>query len=133
MLHGRVENNSVLLKDVTIEVVKDNEIVDEFINNKNGSYKYRFALGSIYNISFTKEGYITKTVGVIAQTPDSLITGNFFFQLDIDLFQMKEGIEEEPVFPAIANILIKDQKDGFIYDKRYVRWASEEYELLKME
>ena len=45
---------------------------------------------------------------------------------------MKEGIEEEPVFPAIANILIKDQKDGFIYDKRYVRWASE-YELLKME
>ena len=46
MLHGRVENNSVLLKDVTIEVVKDNEIMDdEFINNKNGSYKYRFALG----------------------------------------------------------------------------------------
>ena len=92
MLHGRVENNSVLLKDVTIEVVKDNEIVDEFINNKHGSYKYRFALGSIYNISITIEGYITKTVGVIAQPPDSLIIVHFFCQLDIDSFQRNEGI-----------------------------------------
>lgn len=131
-IHGRVENENTKVKDVNIEIVKDNQLLDEFTNNANGSYKVRLELGSIYNITFTKEGYVTKTIGVIAKTPDSLVTGVYFFQLDIDVFTLEDE-DPQTVFPDVAQLILKGEKQGFVYDKQYVRWITGEFEEKKEE
>lgn len=130
-IHGRVEDGSTKLDEVDIEIIKDNQYEDEFQNNANGSYKLRLELGSIYNVTFRKEGYVSKTIGVIAKTPDSLITGQYFFQLDINIFELEEGQDSETVFPDVAQLILKGEKAGFVYDKTYVRWISSEYKLKK--
>jgi hypothetical protein len=130
-IHGRVENENKLVKQVSVEVVKDNELIDEFTNSSNGSYRLSLKLGSVYNVTFFKEGYISKTVGVIAKTPDSLITGQFFFQLDVDLFPLNMPDTNETVFPDVAKLFLKDEKEGFVYDKQYVRWITNEFDAKK--
>ena len=130
-IHGRVQNENQSIKEVAIEVVKDNELIKEFGNYKNGSYKVRLELGSIYNVSFYKEGYVIKNIGVIAKTPDSLLVGQFFFQLDIDLFKIDQPDTSVTVFPDVAKLMLKGAKEGFIYDKQYVRWISNEFDAKK--
>ncbi len=134
-MYGRVEEGSTVLKDVTIEVIKDNKMIKEFKNNVKGAYEISFDLGSIYNVKFLKEGYVTKSIDVIAMTPDLSMSGNYFFQLDIDLFRLGENPEdeEEVLLPSVAKIYLKDAKEGFIYDQKYVRWISDEYDELKEE
>jgi hypothetical protein len=130
-IHGRVENENKSVKETRIELIKDNELVKEFTNNVNGSYKVRLELGSIYNITFYKEGYVSKTIGVIAKTPDSLLVGQFFFQLDVDLFNINEPDTSEVVFPDVAKLMLKGAKEGFVYDKQYVRWITGEFQAKK--
>lgn len=130
-MHGRIENGASTLKDVTIKVYENNEMIREFSNNVNGAYSTKFSLGNVYSIEFSKEGYITKSIDVIAMTPDSLMSGMFFFQLDIDLFEENLDNDEDAILPSAAKIFLKDTDQGFIYDKRYVRWAGEEYEAVK--
>lgn len=130
-MHGRVENGPSSIKDVEIRIYENNELIREFTNNLNGSYSAKFSLGNVYSMEFSKKGFITKSIDVIAMTPDSLMSGMFFFQLDIDLFEEIPDREPEMVLPSAAKIYLKDTEQGFIYDKRYVRWAGEEYESIK--
>lgn len=132
-IHGRVENENSKVKDVRIEIVKDNQLVDEFVNNVNGSYRLQLDLGSIYNVTFYKDGFVTKTIGVIAKTPDSLLSGQYFFQLDVDIFVVTDSDQHETVFPDVAHLVLKGQEEGFVYDKTYVRWISSEYKIKKEE
>lgn len=130
-MHGRVENGSSSIKDVDIRIYENNELIREFSNNVNGAYSAKFALGNVYSVEFSKEGFITKSIDVIAKTPDSLMMGMFFFQLDIDLFEETDESDSEAILPSAAKIYLKDTDQGFIYDKRYVRWAGEEYQSIK--
>lgn len=120
-----------MVKDVDIKIYENNELILEFSNNVNGAYSTKFSLGNVYSMQFSKEGYVTKSIDVIAITPDSLMSGMFFFQLDIDLFKQTEEEEADALLPSAAKIFLKDTDQGFIYDKRYVRWAGEEYQSIK--
>ncbi|MBL4708101.1 MAG: hypothetical protein JKY48_06640 [Flavobacteriales bacterium] len=128
-VYGKVKHKTGIVGNVNLEVYKDNELSKELVNYKNGSFKLELPLGSIYSITFKKEGYIEKSVAVIAKT-DSLnrVNGRFFFQLDIELFKSEENSVDESILPPVAKLYIKNQNSGFKYDKKYVKWVAEEYE-----
>ncbi len=126
-VHGRVMNEKKTLGNIEIEVVQDNKILMDFITPKNGSYRLRLPLGHIYNVSFSKLGFIKKTVGIntIAKDEDS---GQYFFQLDIDLFEMTD---DEFLAPTVAKVFLKNASSGFVYDKSYLKTMTGEYEEYK--
>lgn len=127
-LHGRMVDGDKNIAAVSIEVIKDNEIIYEGYSQKNGSYKIDLPLGAIYNVAFIKDGYITKQVGVITTHPEQDISGTYFFQLDLELFKIRPEEVEETVLPPVAKLYIKDKEKGFTYDKNYVKWVAEQYE-----
>lgn len=128
-VYGKVKYKNSILNEVSIEVYKDNELQQEMINLKNGSFKLTLALGSVYNISFRRDSYIQKSVAVIAKADSSVnINGRYFFQLDIELFKEEGGEIDETILPPVAKLYIKDQTTGFAYDKKYVKWVAEKYE-----
>jgi hypothetical protein len=129
-LHGKVVNDSKSLGYVPFEVIKDNEIVEEGMTQKNGSYKIDLELGAVYSVAFKKEGYITKTVGVITKSEED-ISGLYFFQLDIDLFKVDSERQDETMLPPVAKLYIVERDKGFIYDKQYVKWVAGQYEELE--
>ena len=128
-LHGRMVEGRGTVPNVSIEVIKDNQIIYEGKSQNNGSYKIDLQLGAVYNIAFIKDGYVTKQVGVIAMHPDEDedISGMYFFQLDLELFKVEAEQVEETVLHPVAKLYIKDKNKGFVYDKDYVKWAAGEY------
>jgi hypothetical protein len=129
-IHGRAENESQVVPFVTIEVIKDNEIVSQFVSLRNGSYKIDLVLGSVYNLSFKKDGYVEKSIAVIGVS-DSTIDGRYFFQLDVELFRFDQEEMDETMLPPVAKLYIKNENSGFTYDKKYVKWISNQYEELE--
>lgn len=127
-LHGRMVEGNNTIPNVSIEVIKDNEIIYEGFSQKNGSYKINLPIGAVYNIAFQRDGYVTKQVGVIAVHPDEDISGSYFFQLDLELFKI--GAEElsETILPPVAKLYIEKKEDGFTFDKNYVKWVAGEYD-----
>lgn len=127
-LHGRMVDGRNTVPAVSIEVIKDNEIIYEGYSQKNGSYKIDLPLGAVYNIAFQKDGFITKQVGVIAKHPKEDISGTYFFQLDLELFKVDSSDVEDSILPPVAKLYIKEKENGFTYDKDYVKWVAERFE-----
>ncbi len=91
-VYGKVKYKNSLLNEVSIEVYKDNELQQEMINLKNGSFKLTLALGSVYNISFRRDNYIQKSVAVIAKADSSVnISGRYFFNWILSCLRKREG------------------------------------------
>lgn len=127
-IYGKVKYKKGMMSEVKIEVYKDNELQKEMKNLINDSFKLDLKLGSVYSIAFSKDSYIEKSVSVVAKTDSTTsISGRYFFQLDIELFKEEDGEVDETVLPPVAKLYIKDQNTGFVYDKKYVKWAAEEY------
>lgn len=128
-LHGKIKHRNSVVNDVQIEIYKDNEVVKRFSNLKNGAYKLELYLGHVYNVTYSKDGYVNKSVAVVAKTDSTTrINGRYFFQLDIELFRLDEADEDESIIPPVAKLYIKDQKNGFTYDKKYVKWVAGHYD-----
>jgi hypothetical protein len=128
-IHGKVKYKTSLLDDVKIEVYKDNQLQQEAKSLRNGSFRLDLKLGSIYNVTYLKKDFIEKSVAVIARADSSLvINGRFYFQLDIELYKEGDGQTDNTVLPPVAKLYIKDATTGFSYDKKYVRWISDQYE-----
>tara|TARA_R110000868_G_scaffold57616_2_gene177984 strand:- start:138 stop:614 length:477 start_codon:yes stop_codon:yes gene_type:complete len=127
-IYGIVVHNKSTLKNVKIEVYKDNELQQETENLSNGSFKLTLKLGSVYNVSFLKNDYIQKSIAVVAKTDSSIsISGRFFYQLDIELFKEDDGVIDETALPPAAKLYINDASTGFTYDKKYVKWVAKRY------
>ena len=128
ILYGRVENQGKVLGYVDLEIVKDNDTIIQVSTQKNGDYKVNFELGSVYNIAFSKPGYIKKTVDVIGVSPQKdKVSGKYTFQLDIELLKENENRVDETMLPPVAKLYITDPNEGFTFDKRYVKWGFDEY------
>lgn len=128
-LHGKVKHKKSVINSVFIEIYKDNELMKTADNMRNGAFVMQLDLGSVYNISFSKKGYIAKSVAVVAKADSSTtIKGRYFFQLDIELFKEEDHEEDESILPPVAKLYIKDESKGFRYDKKYVRWVAGHYE-----
>lgn len=128
ILHGRVENKGKVLAYVDLEIVKDNDTIIQVSTQKDGNYKVIFELGSVYNVAFSKPGYVKKTVDVIGISPEKdKVSGKYTFQLDIELMKENEDRVDETMLPPVAKLYITDPKEGFTFDKRYVKWGIDEY------
>lgn len=131
ILHGKIVNLGKTVPLVNYEVIQDNEIIMEGTTLQNGSFQIKLELGSVYDITFSKEGYITKQVGVIAKYPEQDITGKYFFQMDLELYRVDEDRLDETMLPPVAKLYIKEPAKGFTYDKDYVKWVSSQFEDLE--
>ena len=129
-IHGRVENENATIPYVSVAVVQNNELVKELVTLRNGSYRLDLDLGSVYNIEFTKEGFVGKSVAVIGKA-DSTINGRYFFQLDVEIFRLDQEDIDETMLPPVAKLYIKSEEEGFTYDKKYVKWISNHYDDLE--
>lgn len=131
-IHGRVENKNKALSHVLIEVYKDNELMHHSKTHKNGAFKIDLPLGSVYNIDFSLDSYVNKSIAVIAKS-DSLevVSGRYFYQIDIELFRVDQDEIDETVLPPAAKLYMVNPQSGFMYDKKYVRWVSGEYKDVK--
>ena len=125
-LHGKVQNKNAGISLVDIEVYRNNEVYYQGKTLRNGSFKVDLELGFIYNIAFMKEGFVEKSVDVIGKA-DSTIVGRYFFQIDIELFKVNQNEVDETMLPPVAKLYIKEEEEGFRYDKKYVKWISNEY------
>lgn len=126
-MHGKVKNELRIVKETTIEVYQDNALILVTENQRNGGFKLDLDLGSVYSVTFKKEGFVDKSIAVIAKS-DSTIIGRYFFQLDIELFRVDQNEFDESVLPPAAKLYIKSEDDGFKYDKKYVRWIANQFE-----
>lgn len=121
-IHGLVLHKQSISKAVKIEAYKDNELQQAAENLSSGSFKLTLELGSVYNVSFFKSGYIEKSIAAVAKTESSIsISGRFFYQLDIEIFKEGDGNVDETALPPAAKLYINEQSTGFTYDKKYVK------------
>ena len=81
-IHGRAENKGNPIPHVVIEVYKDNEVLHNSKIHHNGAFKLDLDLGSVYNIDFSLDGYVNKSIAVIARSDSAMaLNGRFFIRL----------------------------------------------------
>lgn len=128
-VYGKVIHKDENVGSVNIEIHQDNDLLKELNSYANGSFKVELVLGSVYNIAFKKENYIDKSVAVIAKMDSTgKLSGRFFFQLDIEMFKSDDNELDESLLPPVAKLYIRNLKNGFQYDKKYVKWVANKYE-----
>ena len=131
-LYGRVENKGRVLENVSIEIVKDNDSIIQTSAKRNGSYTLSFELGSIYNIAFSKDGYLSKSVEIIGISPEKeKVSGRYNYQMDIELQKYKKDDKSETLLSPVVRLVLLNDKKGFVYDSDYSKWAADEYKNLK--
>jgi hypothetical protein len=91
------------------------------ITDSKGRLNIRLPLGKKFSMSFTKKGYIKKSISV-----DTHINGeskenkkNFEFTYDIDIFEKVEGLDVTVLNAPVAKIEYKPFDKAFIYDVEY--------------
>ncbi|MFT5920265.1 MAG: hypothetical protein ACI9FU_002083, partial [Granulosicoccus sp.] len=90
-----------------------------------GKSKMTFSLeyGNIYQLSFAKEGYITKKISINTKRVPLEIQeeGDTDFDFAIEIFKQYEGVNTVVFNQPVAKYAFDPQVDEFIYDTDYTK------------
>lgn len=115
-VNGKVSNEG--REECKIELLHNSD-VQEIILLKKGKKKFSFSLkrNQHYIIRISQPGRQTKNICIHTSLPDTQ-TGNFEFDFETRLTELRENIEADPVNP-VASIYYHEKKQCFYYHKSF--------------
>lgn len=126
LLEPKSGDQSTFVTDVTITIRNgDNEVIKEYMNRPTGFYSVILEGGQDYTVSFSKKGYIQKSVEINAADLEPLEKQKSFKLLtDITLFaQPKTGDFSAFARQPMARCIYNDSRKRLEWDMQYARIA----------
>lgn len=115
---GWVVKDDQPLSNVQITISEDGEVLSAMKTNFAGSFSLFVPFQKEYQVSFSREGHITKNVIIDTQTPvepDSLFY--YFFQFEVELFEDSPYARREFFKDPVAIVFY----DAGVHDFEYYR------------
>jgi hypothetical protein len=121
-VYGTIKDQSTrkLLADVEIVITKDGKHYDKVMVGKSGKYDVWLPLGSSYELTFGKQGYVAKKLRFDTQTiPVEDRKGGFENMSEVNLFELKEGFDTSILDKPVGIFSFNSAKNSFDFDENY--------------
>ena len=122
LINGNIVTNESSPEGAKVIIAKNGNRIDEQSITKKGRFDLKLALGADYKITFTKDGYVTKTVSINTEVPEESIEANPNFppvKLIINLLPHMDGVDLGVFDQPIAILAYSPELDDFTFDKDY--------------
>ncbi|MCX6296139.1 MAG: hypothetical protein NTX97_08730 [Bacteroidetes bacterium] len=131
-INGLAIEKNVPINGVTVKLYKENEEMqwEEVTSVEYHEHSFNFNLkrNSYYTIEISKEGYVTRSIGISTKLPDNIITvgsAKFLFEFDVELFKEKKGVNDYYLDFPVALIKYNETNQIFEYDTKYTKHIKE--------
>ena len=120
-ISGKVRENKEKLSGVRISLLNEGEEISFQTTENSGKFLYKLPLQANYMLIFSKRGYRSKYVEVIAENiPEfDAAFGYEFGGLDVTLFKEIQGLNDELLDEPVAKIIYDTIQMKFIFDVKY--------------
>lgn len=113
------DDHKIPLDSAFVSVMnEDGKTVWSGLTDSKGRLNIRLPFGKKFTMSFTKKGFVRKTISV-----DTHVSGdnkkNYEFTYDIDIFEKVEGLDVSVLDSPVAKIAYKPYDKTFTYDVAY--------------
>lgn len=132
-IQGIVKDDETLKKmqGVTVIVLQNGSQFDAMQTNGGGKYEFSLPLGYVYDIRFTRNGMVAKTVRFdTTGIPEEDQAGGFQSDMGMNLFPMIEGFDTSITDEPIGLAAFDEQKNSIEFDYQY---TSERQRLIEAE
>jgi len=120
-----VDENNSKMRDVTINLYQENELISSIIWAKKFSYDLK--IDKYYTLELVKKGFIPKRIAISTFDGDK---GADPFMFVMELLKTREGIDESELdFPS-ALIEYKKNKGSFSFNVPYSKSIKKEQQLV---
>src|SRR5213080_2172705 len=93
---GSVLTEGKGVEGASIKVLKGEENVDNFLSSSGGKFIINLDLNHLYTITFSKNGYITKSVLIDTKVPPEENTQIYSYKFKMELIKLPEGVPSPP-------------------------------------
>lgn len=125
-LYGKVFHKESQVKGVTIEVFIEDSLVYTDQSNVFGKFNIKLTEGYEYQINFTKEKFITKTVIVQSFALDGDKLSPFAFDLDLVKERDFRYVDIPNDLGRVAELYFDEEIKALSWDRRYTQEAHNE-------
>ena len=133
-LEGKIRENKEKLAGVKVSLLVDGEEVDYFVTENNGRFKYKLPLQKNYFMVFSKPGYRSKYINIIASNipEDDAEFGYEFGGLDVSLYKEIKGLNDAILDKAVAQIVYDTNEYKFKFDAGYFEEIQDRMDSLQL-
>ncbi len=116
---GRFEVKEGELSGSIVTIEKNGQSVKSFQPSK-GKNDLGLEFGYNYTISFSKPGYVSKSIVFITSVPDDIKDkGSFQYEFTLEIFKPVDGVNTMVYNQPVAKIYYSRETDNFADDKNY--------------
>ncbi len=127
-----VETNHKM-ESVIVQVTQDGKSFDSYTTSGSSKFEFDLPLGHLYNIKFSKDGYIGKKIEINTKyIPEEDQEGGFKLDLDMSLFEYIEGFDESILEEPIGIAAYDAGRNSIEFDFDYTRQIMNKVEAEKI-
>lgn len=126
-LIGLATEKRIPLEGVIVKLYKENEELqwEEITSIEYHEHSFSFDLNKnlYYTIEISKNGYVTRSIGISTQLPNSVkIDGiKFTFEFEVELFKEAKNSDDYYLDFPVALIKYNESNKVFEYDEKYTK------------
>lgn len=115
-LSGSLKVDQGIVDGAKIDLSNENVIIQSITANRTGNFRYRLMLNKSYLITFSKDGYYSKSVIFDTHVPEDVCSGDCAFppyQMLVTLLKSVPGVTESTLQSQIGKIVYNRDADNF--------------------
>ncbi|MCE3229148.1 MAG: hypothetical protein K0S32_3699 [Bacteroidetes bacterium] len=122
-LEGTILCENRTLQGAQVSVTRDGKAFTSFVTDVDGSYNLYLPLGSNYEISVSKKGYVKKmyTVSTTGVSEESAQKKFPVIVADLEILKAVDGIDYSLFNQPMNKYFFDKKKDNFEFDKDYMK------------
>lgn len=124
---GLAIEKDIPIDGVIVKLYKENEEMhwEEVTSVVYHEHSFSFTLNknNYYTVEISKQGYVTRSVGISTTLPDNVIIGDvkFTFEFEVELFKEKKNTNDYYLDFPVAIIKYSETSGVFEYDAKYTK------------
>jgi hypothetical protein len=116
------DENGKKVKNASIKIYKENEVLVDAQTKKNGKVTFEIALGAYYTLEISKDGYITKRIAIKAYDKYAKpIYDALPFKFATELIKLKKNVNLDDLEFPVAILEYDASKDEFEFVRSYTQ------------
>lgn len=124
---GIAIEKDVPIDGVVVKLYKENEELhwEEITSVVYHEHSFSFNLNknTYYTVEVSKNGYVTRSIGISTALPDNVVIGGvkFTFEFELELFKEKQNVDDYYLDFPVALIKYSEANQVFEYDTKYTK------------
>ena len=130
---GDISDDKGSISGAQVQVMQGGKMINTITTDGSGKYAFELPLGGDYQVTVSKEGYVSKkfTVNTMGVPPERATTKFPIIQASLGLFKKMEGVDYSALNQPLNKYKYSGEADNFEYDEAYLEQMLAKLESIK--